>query len=185
MSDTTAEQRNKRLLSPESVNLPTATKLDKRQRHDSLLIFEDLPDTETTMDGKETPEPDLKSWMSRISAQMELAASKSDILGLATKQDLDKIDDRISAQSEEIEQIREKLDQYKKDIDAIRHSVDQAEAIKLNRFYETSDRIHIVVCQEFRSFGSVQGPSAAHLRMRVSPKWSIRPFGRVGKTVII
>ena len=39
-----------------------------------------------------------------------------------------------------------------------------------------------VVCSEFRSFGSVREPSWGHLRMRVSPKWSIGPFGRVGKT---
>ena len=41
-----------------------------------------------------------------------------------------------------------------------------------------------VVCTEFRSFGSVQersGGSRGHLRMRVSLKWSIRLFGRVGK----
>ena len=42
-----------------------------------------------------------------------------------------------------------------------------------------------VVCQEFRPVGSVRGPSGGHLRMRVSPKWGLRRFGRVGKTVII
>ena len=42
-----------------------------------------------------------------------------------------------------------------------------------------------VVCQEFRSVGSVRERPGGHLRMRVSPKWGLRGVGRVGKTVII
>ena len=143
MNEANIEQRQKRLLSAESINLPTSTKLDKRQRQESLIVVEDLPDNQPTMDGKDIPGSDLKIWMARISAQLELAASKTDIVGLATKQDLDKIDDRISAQGEEIKQIKEELDQYKKDIDAIRLSVDQAEAMKLNRSYETSNQMRM------------------------------------------
>ena len=141
MSEISAEQRQKRLLSPESVNLPTSNKLDKRQRHDSLLIEEDLPEKQEKMANKEIPESDLKSWMTRISAQLELAASKTDIVGLATKKDLDKVTDRIVAQGEEIKQIRDEIDQYKKDFDALRTTVDLAEARKLTKSYETRDRM--------------------------------------------
>ena len=42
-----------------------------------------------------------------------------------------------------------------------------------------------VVCQEFRSVGSVRERPGGHLRMRVSPKWGLRGVGRVGKTVLI
>ena len=105
------------------------------------LIVDDLPDKPNAMEGKETPEPDLKEWMARISGQLELAASKTDIVGLATKQDLAKINDQIAAQGQEIKQIRDEIDQYKKDFEALRLSVDQAEAMKLNSSYKTSDRM--------------------------------------------
>ena len=42
-----------------------------------------------------------------------------------------------------------------------------------------------VVCQEFRSFGSVRKTSGGHLRMHALPKCGFWPFGRVGKTEII
>ena len=141
MSEPNPDQRPKRLLSPESVSLPTSTKLDKRPRHNSLLIIEDLPDIQGTMDENEIPEQDLKTWMSRISQQLESAASKSDLDGLATKSDFNKMNDRLVAQGEEIKQIRDEIDQYKKDFDALRISFDQVEARRLNHTYETSDQI--------------------------------------------
>ena len=141
MSEPNIDQRPKRLLSSESVNLPNSSKLDKRQRHNSLLIVNDLQDNQIAMDENELPEPDLRKWMARISAQLELAASKTVIVGLATKQDLDKMNDQIVAQGQEIKQIREEIDQYKKDFDSLRLSVDQAEPLKLKRSYETTDRM--------------------------------------------
>ena len=141
MSEPNTDQRPKRLLSPESVNLPIPTKLDKRQRHNSLLVVDDLPDKQSAMNENETPASDLKQWMTRISAQLELAASKTDIVGLATKQDLDKINDQMLAQGQEIKQIREEMDLYKKDFEALRLTVDKAEAMKLNSSYETTDRM--------------------------------------------
>ena len=140
MNELTTEQRSKRLLSPESVNLSATAKLDKRQRHDSLVIEEDLPVKPSDMAEKESPEPDLKIWMARISSQLELAASKTDIVGLATKQDINQMNDTIVAQVAEIKQLRDEMQQYKKDFEALRLSVDQAEAMKLNKSYETSDR---------------------------------------------
>ena len=52
---------------------------------------------------------------------------------------------------------------------------------------QTAERCYVgsVVCQEFRSVGSVRERPGGHLRMRVSPKWGLRGVGRVGKTVII
>ena len=140
MTELNADQRPKRLLSPESVSLPASTKLDKRQRHNSLLIFQDLPQKQETMDDNELPEQDLKTWMSQISQQLKLAASKSDIDGLATKSDFDKMNDRLVAQGVEIKQIRDMIDQYKKDFDALRISFDQTEARRLNQTYETNYR---------------------------------------------
>ena len=46
------------------------------------------------------------------------------------------------------------------------------------------DQFPPVVCQEFRPVGSVREGSGGHLPMRVSHKWGLRVFGRVGKTVI-
>ena len=124
MNELTTEQRSKRLLSPESVNLSVTAKLDKRQRHDSLVIEEDLPVKPSDMAEKESPEPDLKIWMARISSQLELAASKTDIVGLATKQDINQINDTIVAQGAEIKQLRDEMQQYNKDFEAFRLSVD-------------------------------------------------------------
>ena len=46
-------------------------------------------------------------------------------------------------------------------------------------------RLHHCRMFGIRPVGSVRERPGGHLRMRVSPKWVLRGFGRVGKTVII
>ena len=92
MNVTTSDQRAKRLLSPESVNLTTLDKLDKRIRHDSLEIEEDYSNTTEktlTMELNKVPECDLKTWMAGISGQLSETVNKNDLVNLATKKDLE------------------------------------------------------------------------------------------------
>ena len=133
------EQRNKRLLSPESSIQPVKSKLDKRQRQDSLEIDEDNL-SQINMDPVETPPEDLKTWMARISGQLTLAAQKSDLEELATKQDLDIMRDNITAQGAEINQLRQELADHKKDLDELRSTFDRNEARNINRMQQSAGR---------------------------------------------
>ena len=138
MNERSDEQRAKRLLSPESAELTSAEKLDKRQRHDSLLIVDDLPRNSKKMAENKEPEPDFREWMSRISEQIKLAADKTDLEKLASKSDFHTMNDRIDAQGEEIKQLRDEINQVRKDFDGLRLALDRSEAEKLNRTYETN-----------------------------------------------
>ena len=121
MTDLTLEQRNKRLLSPESANLHTTNILDKRQRHDSISIIEDMDPVPEPAQGNKEGESDLKTWM---------------IENLATKIDFTTMSDRITAQGEEIKQLRDELTNYKKEFDNLRLAFDRCEAQKLSTTYE-------------------------------------------------
>ena len=95
----------KRLLSPESSNyINSSTPTEKKQRQ----FDPSLPRKQNTgniMAVKESVPGDLTTWMARISGQLEQTVNKDDIKLLATKQDIDLINDRITAQAEEIKQI--------------------------------------------------------------------------------
>ena len=73
--------------------------------------------------------------MARISGQLEMTVNKKDIELLATKTDINIINDRITAQAEDIKQIRDEMGQYKKKINNLRDNMDRGEATKLNRMY--------------------------------------------------
>ena len=131
--------RTKRLLSPESANLQTLqTPIEKKQRHKSstsaefnLITFE--------MNEEEIVPRDLQAWMAMISKQLKTVVCNTDLEDLATKQDLQNMNDSVVAQGEEIKQIRDELTKYKKDFDALRISFDEAEARNLHRKYSTAD----------------------------------------------
>ena len=85
------------------------------------------------MEPSETAHEDLKSWMARRSGQLNLAAQKLDLDGLATKNDLATMRDSITAPGEEKKQLRQELVSHKKDVDNLPSMFDQSEALKLNR----------------------------------------------------
>ena len=62
------------------------------------------------MEGKEPVPRDLTPWMARISGQLKQSVIKKDIELLATKTDIDLINDRITAQAQEISTKRKKTE---------------------------------------------------------------------------
>ena len=101
----TDQTSKKRLLSPESSNyINSSTPIEKKQRQSDHSLAR-IPNSGKIMAEKESEPGDLTAWMARISGQLEQTVNKDDIGLLATKQDINLINDRITAQAEEIKQI--------------------------------------------------------------------------------
>ena len=127
------EQGTKRLLSPESTS---STSEDKRCRNDSIEIDELTPSQVQINEG-ETEQPltlaDLKKTMDEILTQLSFKASSQDLKGVATKEDIKVLDDRISARGTEISQLRVEMVTLQGKFNELQTNVDSQTAANLTR----------------------------------------------------
>ena len=127
------EQGTKRLLSPESTN---AKPDDKRVRNDSIEIDDQTPSQIPNMEG-DLEQPltlaDLKKTMDIILSRLSLTASTQDLKGLATKDDIKVLDDRITAQGTEISQLRNEMKTIQGKFNDLQNNVDSQTAANLTR----------------------------------------------------
>ena len=156
----TPEQGKKRVYSPNTVVSPTsAPNQEKKTRKNSIEIdeinpspVEMEPDPET-MPQQDLTMADLKSWMNKISNQLSETVKLENIKDLASKADLDTINDRITAQGTEINQIRDELNKCQQDITQLRTQFDLTTAQELDRKQGSAER----------GLGQVQGRDSTNM----------------------
>ena len=140
----TPEQGKKRGYSPNIEISPTsAPKLEKKTRKNSIDI-DDIDPSQAKME-PETESMDLtmanlKMWMANISKQLSDTVKLDNIKDLASKSDLDTINDRITAQGEEINQLREELKECQQNFNQLRTQFDLTTAQELDRKQESAER---------------------------------------------
>ena len=123
----TFQQGEKRLLSPNAIISPTATKEDKRLRNGSG----EPEDKMSTSDSEQEPTmSDLKTAMDAILARLGTTATKVDIAS---------INDKITAQNVEIDQIKTKMVKQEEDLKKLQSLFDGTVAANLNRKPETAE----------------------------------------------
>ena len=136
-SASTPDQGVKRNYSPGTTLSPNQ---EKKARKDSIDI-DDIDPTQLEMEPeteKDLTMSDHKSWMKTISEQLKETVKLDNIKDLASKQDLDIMGDRITAQGNEIQQIRDEIKLCQSDISSLRSQFDKTIAEELERKLETA-----------------------------------------------